>query len=81
MSRLPAIVLPLLLALASNLPAPHPVASSSPADELVAIAANDNRRPAGRLEQGVLTLTLEVREGLLRPEGDDGPGVPALAFA
>ena len=81
MSRLPAIVLPLLFALGSSLPLPHPAASSSPADELVAIAANDNRRPAGRLEQGVLTLTLEVREGLLRPEGDDGPGVPALAFA
>ena len=37
--------------------------------------------PRGRLEQGVLTLTLEVREGLLRPEEDGGPGVPTLAFA
>lgn len=45
------------------------------------IAANDNRRPAGRLEQGVLTLRLEVREGLLFPEEQDGPSVPALAFA
>jgi FtsP/CotA-like multicopper oxidase with cupredoxin domain len=45
------------------------------------IAANDNRRPAGRLEHGVLTLALEVRPGVLRPEEDGGPGVPALAFA
>ncbi len=45
------------------------------------IAANDNRRRAGRLEQGVLTLRLEVREGVLFPEEDGGPSVPALAFA
>ena len=52
---------------------------AAPAPE--AITANDNRRPAGRLEHGVLTLALEVRPGLLRPEEDDGPGIPALAFA
>jgi FtsP/CotA-like multicopper oxidase with cupredoxin domain len=45
------------------------------------IAPNDNRRPAGRLAERVLTLRLEVREGLLYPEEDDGPSVPALAFA
>jgi manganese oxidase len=45
------------------------------------IAANDNRRPAGRLDHGVLTLALEVRAGVLRPEEDSGRGIPALAFA
>jgi len=45
------------------------------------IAANDNRQPAGRFEQGVLTLALEVRAGALRPEEDSGLGLPALAFA
>lgn len=45
------------------------------------IAANDNRRPAGRLDRGVLTLRLEVREGRLFPEEPDGPSIPALAFA
>src|SRR5215207_4510571 len=45
------------------------------------IATNDNRRSAGRLRGGVLTLRLEVRSGLLQPEEGDGPGVPALAFA
>ena len=45
------------------------------------IAANDNRRRGGRLERGVLTLRLEVRAGALHAEEDDGPSVPALAFA
>jgi FtsP/CotA-like multicopper oxidase with cupredoxin domain len=45
-----------------------------------AIVANDNRRAAGRLERGVLTLRLEIRAGVLHPEEDRGPGVPALAF-
>ena len=51
------------------------------ADGPETIAANDNRRPAGRLERGVLTLALEIRAGALRPEDDGGPGLPALAFA
>jgi FtsP/CotA-like multicopper oxidase with cupredoxin domain len=45
------------------------------------IAANDNRRPAGHLEGGVLTVQLEVVAGTFRPEQDDGPEVPALAFS
>jgi FtsP/CotA-like multicopper oxidase with cupredoxin domain len=55
----------------------RPPASAGPET----IAANDNRRPAGRLEQGVLSLALEVRAGALRPEEEGGIGVPALAFA
>jgi FtsP/CotA-like multicopper oxidase with cupredoxin domain len=51
------------------------------ADGPETIAANDNRRPAGRLERGVLRLSLEIRAGALRPEYDQGPGLPALAFA
>ena len=45
------------------------------------IVSNDNRRPAGQLSKGVLTLRLEVRAGELHPEADDGPGVAMLAFA
>jgi len=71
MSRNLPIALALLSALAPHIPLSPPNT----------IAANDNRRPAGRLERGVLTLALEIREGLLRPEGDKGPGVPVLAFA
>jgi hypothetical protein len=33
------------------------------ADRLHAIAANDNRSPAGELRDGVLTLSLELGEG------------------
>lgn len=51
-----------------------------PAPSDTVIVANDNRRAAGQLERGVLTLRLAIRAGLLRPEEDDGPGIPALAF-
>ena len=44
------------------------------------IASNDNRVPAGRLHNGVLTLRLELRTGMFRPHGNDGPGVEVLAF-
>ena len=44
------------------------------------IVANPNRAPAGRLRSGVLTLTLELRTGMLRPARGRrarrrGPGV------
>ena len=45
-----------------------------------AIAANDNRQPAGRLENGVFTLRLVADAGLWRPEKEDGPGFPMQAF-
>ena len=44
------------------------------------IAANDNRHPAGRLRNGVLTLELELRTGRFRPQADDGPEVILQAF-
>lgn len=44
------------------------------------IAANHNRTPAGTLHNGVLTLHLEAREGLWRPQADDGAGVVVQAF-
>ena len=45
------------------------------------IVANTNRTPAGRLRNGVLTLSLELRTGTLRPQADDGPGIEVQAFA
>ena len=44
------------------------------------ILANQNRAPAGRLRNGVLTLNLELRTGMFRPHADDGPGVEVQAF-
>ena len=45
------------------------------------ISANNNRAPTGRLEAGVLTLHLEIREGVWRPEAEDGPVIKTYAFA
>lgn len=73
-----AASLPTLLAAQAQLAVRHPAVALLDATRIV---ANDNRRPAGRLSNGVLTLRLEVRAGTLHPEEDGGPGVPALAFA
>jgi manganese oxidase len=45
------------------------------------IVSNPNRVPAGRLRNGVLTIRLELRTGMLKPQADDGPGVLIQAFA
>jgi FtsP/CotA-like multicopper oxidase with cupredoxin domain len=45
------------------------------------IVPNDNRRPAGRLDAGVLTLRLEAREGMWHPHGYDRAGIRIGAFA
>jgi len=44
------------------------------------ILANQNRTPAGKLENGVLTLHLEIRTGAWRAEADDGPQLFVQAF-
>jgi manganese oxidase len=51
-----------------------------PADDLPQIVWNDNDGPAGRLENGTLTLDLEVRRGLWHVLGPDEPAVSVLAF-
>lgn len=45
------------------------------------VTANDNRVPAGRLADGVLTLRLEVRLGEWFPQAADGPSVTVPVFA
>ena len=45
-----------------------------------AIAANDNRRPAGTLAGNVLTVRLFAGVGKWRPEGGDGPALAVAAF-
>jgi len=44
------------------------------------IVPNDNRRSAGTLEHGVLTVALEARTGVWRPEGDGGRALDVAAF-
>ncbi len=45
------------------------------------VAANDNRQPAGWLQNGVLTVRLVAREGVWYPEGPEGTGLGIAAFA
>jgi FtsP/CotA-like multicopper oxidase with cupredoxin domain len=47
------------------------------ADEIV---ANQNRSAAGKLENGVLYVQLEMRSGAWRPEAEDGPQLFVQAF-
>jgi len=45
------------------------------------VAPNDNRRPVGTLEKGVLTVALEARLGRWYPEGQGGRALDVAAFA
>ncbi len=53
------------------------LAQVSTADEIV---ANQNRIPAGKLENGVLNVQLELRSGAWHPEANDGPQLFVQAF-
>lgn len=44
------------------------------------ILANQNRTPAGNLANGVLTVSLEIRNGRWHAEADDGPPLFVPAF-
>jgi len=45
------------------------------------IVPNDNRQTAGTLKHGVLTVAIEARTGIWRPEGDSGRALDVAAFA
>jgi FtsP/CotA-like multicopper oxidase with cupredoxin domain len=46
----------------------------------VPIVANQNRMPAGTLQNGVLNVQLEIRSGAWHPEAEDGPQLFVQAF-
>ena len=69
MSRL-ALLPVLVLSLVDIAPAPAPVT----------VNVNDNRTPAGKVADGVLTIRLEVREGEWHPDADSAPGLVVRAF-
>lgn len=46
----------------------------------VAIVANQNRTPAGKLESGVLNVQLEIVQGGWHAEAEDGPRLNLQAF-
>ena len=58
-----------------RVPLPRPIANAPMAH------VNDNRRPAGTLTRGTLTLSLDIVEAAFQPEGEHDPVVRALAFA
>jgi hypothetical protein len=53
------------------------VAQIPAADEII---ANQNRTPAGKIENGILTVHLELRKGTWHAEADDGPQLFVEAF-
>src|SRR5690242_12685267 len=54
----------------------HPVRTFAPER----VAPNDNRRTAGTLSNGVLTIALEARDGVWQPEGDNSRTLSIAAF-
>jgi len=48
--------------------------------DLPRLAANSNQTPAGKLENGVLSVQLEAAVGNWYPEDDDGPAFQVAAF-
>jgi manganese oxidase len=73
--RLPQVSVGLALALVSGLGA---TSFTRRADVVV---PNDNRVPAGKLANGVLTVRLQARQATWRPEGSKGPIISTAAFA
>lgn len=74
-----ATALPLMVVIAAVPPV-------NPLDDPMVAAAervvpNDNRRAAGRLRDGVLTVRLVARRGEWLPEGPAGPRLTVAAFA
>ena len=53
---------------------------SALAQDASPIVANQNRTSAGKLEDGVLNIHLEIRNGVWHPEADDGPRLFVQAF-
>ena len=52
-----------------------------PAASPPAVSLNDNRQPAGKLRNGVLTVALDAGVGLWYPEGPNGPKLEVQVFA
>jgi FtsP/CotA-like multicopper oxidase with cupredoxin domain len=61
-------------------PAHESMAQTSPAPSALVVSANNNTRPAGRIEGNVLTLRLYADVGRWRPEGPQGAPIEIAAF-
>lgn len=56
-------------------------AFANPGHASVEVLRNDNRTPAGRMQAGVLTVSLIARRGIWHPEAAPAPGIEVSAFA
>ena len=65
----------------SVVPPPPRVTLPRPVANAAIARVNDNRRPAGVLSKGTLTVSLDVVEAAYQPEGELDPVVRILAFA
>jgi len=74
-----SFVFPAMLAAGAPAQAPHSHAGDVGAGR-TPIVANDNRRAAGSLVNGILTLELRAQLGLWRPESDGGRALLLAAF-
>ena len=80
---LPSILLGMVISVAQKplvppaprLPLPRPAANATRA------SVHSNHVPAGTRSGGTLTIGLDIVESAWKPEGDDDPEVPVLAFA
>ena len=52
-----------------------PMLVASADAQVARLAINDNRQPAGRVQNGVLTLDLEITRGMWHPDADAAPGI------
>jgi len=81
-SRLTRLVRRCLAVAALTVLIVFPFTTQSPAaTNVLTIQANSNRTPGGTLENGVLTLHLELRQADWYPESDAGPRMRVYAFA
>jgi FtsP/CotA-like multicopper oxidase with cupredoxin domain len=49
--------------------------------DLSVITTHDNLKSGGQIKDGVLTIHLEIKEGVWNPNADGSPGIPTLAIA
>ena len=75
----PAQCIFLLCVLVAAVPAS--LSGRSATQDIPEINASDNRLPHGQLKDAVLTIEMEARLGLWRPEERDGPSIEVQAFA
>ena len=69
-----------LVACSSAFSVPLATAAPESPGSMPPVVANDNRRPAGRLEGDTLKLSLRAGRGSWQPEGPEGPRLSIEAF-